>query len=241
EKIVGPGNVYVTAAKMLLRDEAEIDFPAGPSEIAILADGTANPTFIAADVLAQAEHDPLATALLLTPSRELAMAVAAEVERQLARLAGSGTARESLQARGGAVITASVEEAIDLANAYAPEHLCLSLADPWIWVWRVKNAGGIFVGEGSCETLGDYVAGPSHVMPTGGTARFASPLSVADFCRTVSVIALGPEEAQRLALAAARLAHFEGLHAHAAAAEARAGSCPGAGQGARSEGEVHGE
>ncbi|MCL6430817.1 MAG: histidinol dehydrogenase [Anaerolineae bacterium] len=224
DKVCGPGNLFVTLAKRQLMGVVGIDGLPGPTETVIIADSSARPDWVAADLLAQAEHDPLATALLLTPSRELATRVAAEVERQLARLADPRVAADSLRRRGGAVITSTVEEAIVLANAYAPEHLCLSLADPWRWVWQVRNAGGVFVGEGSCETLGDYVAGPSHVMPTGGTARFASPLSVADFARITSVIAVGPEEARRLAPAAARLARFEGLHAHAAAAEARAGS-----------------
>ena len=225
DKLCGPGNLFVTLAKRQLMGIVGIDGLPGPTETVIIADPSARPDWVAADLLAQAEHDPLATALLLTPSRELATRVAAEVERQLARLPDPRVAAESLDRRGGAVITSSIEEAVALANAYAPEHLCLSVGDPWRWVWQVRNAGGVFVGEGSCETLGDYVAGPSHVMPTGRTARFASPLSVADFVRITSVIAVGPEEARRLAPAAARLARFEGLHAHAAAAEARAGSC----------------
>ncbi len=222
-KICGPGNLFVTLAKRAVMGRVGIDGLPGPTETVIVADEHADPRLVAADLLAQAEHDLLATGILLTPSRALAERAAAEVARQLAGLSRAEVAAESLQQRGGAVVTGSLEEALDLANAYAPEHLCLSVANPWAWLGRVRNAGGVFLGEASCETLGDYVAGPSHVMPTGGTARFASPLSVADFVKTTSVIALGPEEARRLAPTAARLARFEGLDAHAAAAEARDG------------------
>jgi histidinol dehydrogenase len=223
DKICGPGNLFVTLAKRAVMGIVGVDGLPGPTETVVIADSTANPALVAADLLAQAEHDPLATALLLTPSRELAGQVALQVEQRLAGLSRCDVAGESLRRRGGAVITASVEEALELANAYAPEHLCLSLADPWAWVGRVRNAGGIFVGESSCETLGDYVAGPSHVMPTGGTARFASPLNVTDFVKVTSLIALDAAEARRLAPVAARLARFEGLDAHAVAAEARLG------------------
>ena len=221
DKILGPGNLFVILAKQQVMGLVGIDGLPGPTETVLIADATAKPGLVAADLLAQAEHDPLATALLLTPSRELAERVAAELEERLGGLSRRDVAAESLRQRGGAVVTASIDEAFELANAYAPEHLCLSLADPWAWVGRVQNAGGIFVGEGSGETLGDYVAGPSHIMPTGGTARFASPLNVADFVKLTSLIALAPEEVRSLAPVAARLARFEGLDAHAAAAEAR--------------------
>jgi len=221
DKVCGPGNLFVTLAKRAVMGTVGIDGLPGPTETVVVADDSADPRRVAADLLAQAEHDLLATALLLTPSRRLAEQAAAEVARQAAALPRGELAAEALRRRGGAVVAGSLEEAVDLANAYAPEHLCLSVADPWAWLGRVRNAGGVFLGEASCETLGDYVAGPSHVMPTGGTARFASPLSVADFVKITSVIGLGADEAGALAPVAATLAHFEGLDAHAAAAEAR--------------------
>ncbi|MGQ9683791.1 MAG: histidinol dehydrogenase [Anaerolineae bacterium] len=241
DKICGPGNLFVTLAKSQVMGLVGVDGLPGPTETVIIADDTASPRLVAADMLAQAEHDPLATALLLTPSRRLAEAVAAELERQVASLAqgpvetgGVGAsssaavgesmgavAAEALRGQGGAVITSSLDEAIALANTYAPEHLCLSVSDPWSWIGLVRNAGGVFVGELSCETLGDYVAGPSHIMPTGGTARFSSPLSVLDFVKITSLVAVGNAEARALAPAAACLARYEGLEAHARAAEAR--------------------
>ena len=221
DKICGPGNLFVTLAKRAVMGTVGIDGLPGPTETIVVADESADPRLVAADLLAQAEHDLLATGLLLTPSRTLAEQAAAEVARQVAALPRGQVAAEALRRRGGAVVTRSLAEAVDLASAYAPEHLCLSVADPWAWLGRVQNAGGVFLGEASCETLGDYVAGPSHIMPTGGTARFASPLSVADFVKITSVIGLGADEAGALAPVAATLAHFEGLDAHAAAAEAR--------------------
>lgn len=224
DKICGPGNLFVTLAKRQVMGAVGIDGLPGPTETVIVADGSARPALVAADLLAQAEHDPLASALLLTPSRKLAEEAAAQVAALLPELARREVAAESLRCHGGAVVTESLNEALALADAYAPEHLCLAVADPWACLGRVQNAGGIFLGEYSCETLGDYVAGPSHIMPTGGTARFSSPLNVADFCRVTSLIALGADEARRLAPLAAQLARFEGLDAHAAAAEARMGT-----------------
>lgn len=221
DKIVGPGGLFVTLAKRQVFGAVGVDGLPGPTETLIIADDTANPAVLAADLLAQAEHDLLATALLLTPSRRLAERVQVEVGRQLEGLSRAEIAAGSLAGRGGIVITADLAQAVALANAYAPEHLCLLTADPWTLVGNVENAGGIFVGEHSFEVLGDYVAGPSHVMPTEGAARFASPLSVADFVKRISLIALGPEEGRRLSGPAARLADGEGLTAHAAAARAR--------------------
>lgn len=238
DKICGPGNLFVTLAKRAVMGTVGIDGLPGPTETVVVADELADPRLVAADLLAQAEHDLLATALLLTPSPALAERAAAEVARQVAALPRGEATAEALRRRGGAVVTGSLEEAIELANAYAPEHLCLSVADPWAWLGRVRNAGGVFLGEASCETLGDYVAGPSHVMPTGGTARFASPLSVADFVKITSVIALGAGEASGLAPIAARLARFEGLDAHAAAAEARS---DGSGQWSLASSQLPGE
>ncbi|MCX7671610.1 MAG: histidinol dehydrogenase, partial [Anaerolineae bacterium] len=171
--------------------------------------------------LAQAEHDVLASPLRLTPSRAMATAVAPELARQLADLSRRDIAAAALADRGGIVLTADLAEAVELANAYAPEHLCLLVADPWAWVGRIRNAGGIFVGEHSFEVLGDYVAGPSHVMPTEGSARYAGPLSVADFVKRISLVALNAEAGARLSGPAAVLAHGEGLTAHARAAEWR--------------------
>ncbi|MGD2207362.1 MAG: histidinol dehydrogenase, partial [Anaerolineae bacterium] len=176
---------------------------------------------VAADLLAQAEHDPLATALLVTPSARLAEAVQAAVARQLPALVRRETVAASLAGQGAILLVAGLDEALAVANEYAPEHLCLLVADPWPLVGRVRNAGGVFVGEGSSEALGDYVVGPSHVMPTGGTARFGSPLHVRDFLKVTSVFAVSEAAAQRLAPAARTIARAEGLTAHAAAVAAR--------------------
>jgi len=221
DKICGPGNIFVTLAKRQLYGLVGIDGLPGPTETVVIADETANPVWVAADLLAQAEHDVLASAILITPSRALAEQVQVEVARQMEDLGRAEIIAASLAGRGGIVLTKDLAEAIGMANAYAPEHLCLLVHDPWPWVGRVQNAGGVFVGDFSYEVLGDYVAGPSHVMPTGGTARFASPLSVADFVKRISLVALTPEEGRRLGRAAARLADAEGLGAHAAAARRR--------------------
>lgn len=226
DKIFGPGNLFVTLAKREVFGTVGIDGLAGPTETVVIADDTARPDWVALDLLAQAEHDVLAGAILITPSRRLAQAVQAEVARRLDAVGEAALSREaiigaSLAAGGGIVLTRNLEEAFDLANAYAPEHLSLSLADPWRWVDRVQAAGGVFLGEGSCEVLGDYAAGPSHVMPTGGTARFASPLNVWDFVRLISLVGLDPAISREVAAVAARLARAEGLDAHACAAEAR--------------------
>ena len=178
------------------------------------------PDLCAADLLAQAEHDALATPVLITMSRELAEDVQLAVEAQLATLERSQIARAAVE-RGGAVVVADLDEAIALANEFAPEHLCLLTAEPEALVERVTNAGGVFVGEHSPEVLGDYVAGPSHVMPTGGSARFASPLSVLDFLKVSSLIALPPDDLPRLGPHAARLARSEGLTGHARSIERR--------------------
>lgn len=221
DKIFGPGNLFVTLAKKQVFGTVGIDGLAGPTETVVIADEEARPAWVAADLLAQAEHDPLASAILLTPSRGLAGAVAAEVEKQTAALSRKDVILASLAANGGAVVTASLEEAVELANNYGPEHLCLAVRDPWAWSEKVTCAGGIFMGEYSCEVLGDYAAGPSHVMPTSGTARFASPLNVWDFVHIVSLVGLNRESARNAASAAAAIARAEGLDGHAAAAEAR--------------------
>jgi histidinol dehydrogenase len=176
---------------------------------------------VAADLLAQAEHDPLASAILITTSASLAAAVGQAVERQLADLPTAETARASLAGRGGAVVVDSIAEGVELANEYAPEHLCLLVREPWTWVGRVRHAGGVFVGDSSPEAAGDYVAGPSHVMPTARTARFSSPLSVDDFVKTISVVGLSRERLREVGPVAARLARAEGFEAHARAVEVR--------------------
>ncbi len=221
DKIFGPGNLFVTLAKRRAFGVVGIDGLAGPTETVVIADESANPAWVAADLLAQAEHDFLASAIVLTPSEALARAVQAEVQRQLAMRSRREVIAASLEHRGGIVLTRDLEEAVALANTYAPEHLALSVREPWRWAERIVNAGGIFLGEHSYEVLGDYVAGPSHVMPTGGSARFASPLNVWDFVKIVSLVALDPDTAARLAPTAAALADAEGLDAHAYAARVR--------------------
>ncbi len=226
DKIVGAGGLFVTLAKRQVFGVVGIEGLAGPTETVIIADESANPRRVAADLLAQAEHDPLATALLLTPSRRLAEAVSAEVEALLAQDAAgplnrAEIIRASLAARGGAVITRDLDEAVELSNAFAPEHLNLVVQNGWDWLPKIRNAGGVFLDEDSCEVMGDYIAGPSHVMPTGGSARFASPLNVWDFVRIISLVGLNRTAVQRLSPLAERLAQAEGLGAHALAAALR--------------------
>ena len=221
DKIVGAGGLFITLAKRQVFGGVGIDGFYGPTETLVIADDSADPAWAAADLLAQAEHDVLASPILLTPSRALAEAVAAQLGSQLEGLSRAEIAAASLADRGGIVVTADLAEAVELANLYAPEHLCLLVAEPWALVGQIRNAGGIFVGEHSFEVLGDYVAGPSHVMPTEGSARYASPLSVADFVKRISLIAFTREAGARLSAPAAVLARGEGLTAHAAAAEMR--------------------
>jgi histidinol dehydrogenase len=220
-KIFGPGNLFVTLAKRQVYGVVGIDGLAGPTETVVIADESANPSWVAADLLAQAEHDLLASAILLTPSKALAEEVDIEVGKQLEQRGRADTILASLENRGGAVLTRDLDEAMELANEYAPEHLALSVKDPWRWVEKVKNAGGIFVGEHSFEVLGDYLAGPSHVMPTGGSAKFASPLNVWDFVKIVSLVALDENTVQSIGPLAATIAESEGLDAHQNAALAR--------------------
>jgi histidinol dehydrogenase len=221
DKILGPGNIFVVLAKRRVFGAVDIDQLPGPTETLVLADDTADPDEVAADLLAQAEHDTLASPLLITTSATLAGAVQQAVERQLATLSTAETARTSLSTRGGAVVVPDVETGVDLANAYAPEHLCLLVRDPWTLIGRVRHAGGVFVGSSSPEAAGDYVAGPSHVMPTAQTARFSSPLSVADFVKITSVVGLSRQRLQEIGPAAARLARAEGFEGHARAVEIR--------------------
>lgn len=221
DKIFGPGNLFVTLAKRQVYGMVGIDGLAGPTETLVIADESANPTWVAADLLAQAEHDVLASAILLTPSLDLAEKVQAAVANQLEQRQRAAIIAQSLAERSGAVLTRDLDEAVELANAYAPEHLCLAVREPWRLAERVTAAGGIFVGEHSFEVLGDYIAGPSHVMPTGGSARFASPLNVLDFVHLVSLVALDQATTRAIAPAAAEIARAEGLDAHAYSAEVR--------------------
>ncbi|MHB0877619.1 MAG: histidinol dehydrogenase [Anaerolineae bacterium] len=211
DKVVGPGRLLVVLAKKALYGVVGIESLPGPTETLLIADDGADPALVAADMLAQAEHVD-ASALLLTTSAALAERVRAQLEEQIGPLRGS-PAEESLL-RGGIAVVDSVEQALDLANEYAPEHLCLLLRDPWQWLPRVRNAGGVFLGELASEALGDYVVGPSHIMPTSGTARFASPVNVWDFMKITSVFAPGAADVAAISAAGAALAEAEGLLAH---------------------------
>jgi histidinol dehydrogenase len=223
DKVCGPGNIFVTLAKKLVYGDVGVDSLYGPTETVVVADDAADPASCAADLLAQAEHDELATPLLLTPSERMARAVAEEVERQLDGLERADIARSALEARGGIVVTADLEEALELANEFGPEHLCLLVRDAASWASRVRHAGGLFLGETSPEAVGDYTAGPSHVMPAGGSARFSSPLSVFDFLKFTSVVDIDATALGRLGPPAAAIARAEGLTAHARAIERRLG------------------
>ena len=227
DKIVGAGNLFVTLAKQQVFGVVGLDGLAGPTETVVIADLSADPAWVAADLLAQAEHDLLASAILFTPDRPLAEAVQARVAQQMEELGRSEIIAHSLAHQSGIVLTPDLETAAALASEYAPEHLCLAVADPAALAPQVRNAGGLFIGEHSFEVLGDYVAGPSHVMPTGGTARFASPLNVMDFVKITSIVALDDATARELSRLAQRIAEAEALTAHAAAARFRA-EAPGA-------------
>lgn len=223
DKVCGPGNIFVTLAKRAVFGEVGIDALYGPSETIVIADETANPVLCAADLLAQAEHDELATPILITTSGNLAEQVGDEVERQLQLLEREQIARAAFEARGGAIVVESIEEALALGDDFAPEHLCLLMKDAPEWAKRVRNAGGVFAGEMSPESLGDYTAGPSHAMPTMGTARFSSPLSVQDFLKGTSIVAVGEDALREIGPAAARIARAEGFTAHARSIELRLG------------------
>jgi histidinol dehydrogenase len=215
DKIVGPGNIYVATAKRLLFGVVGIDMVAGPSEVLVVTDGTVAASWVAADLLAQAEHDALASAVCLTPSAEIAEAVQAEVNRQLASLPRGSVAREALEAFGAVIVTKDLRASVALSNAIAPEHLELLVADPWALVPEVKHAGAVFLGAHTPEVAGDYLAGPNHVLPTAGTARWSSPLSVEDFQKRSSLLSLTPEALARWRGPITRLAGLEGLEAHA--------------------------
>jgi histidinol dehydrogenase len=213
--IVGPGNLYVTLAKKIVAGSVGIDIIAGPSEILVVADASADPEFVAADMLSQAEHDPLASALLVTPSAALAAAVRQALPRQADLLARSEIARESLRRFGALFVTRSLAAAIELANRIAPEHLELQVRDPFACLGAVRNAGAVFLGAYTPEAVGDYMAGPNHVLPTAGTARFASALSVDHFLKRTSILHYSADALHREGPDIVRLAEVEGLGAHA--------------------------
>jgi histidinol dehydrogenase len=221
DKIVGPGNIFVMLAKKQVYGVVDIEGLAGPSEVLIVADETTDPAACAADILAQAEHDALAQSVLVATSGEVADAVAGEIARQIADLPRWETINASLTARGLMVTVANIKEALTLANLYAPEHLILMVADAAKHLPEVRHAGCVFIGDYVSVAFGDYVAGPSHVLPTGGTARFSSPLNVGDFMKLVDVVDVDAAAARELGAAAIRLARAEGLEAHARAVEIR--------------------
>ena len=213
--IVGPGNIYVTLAKKIVAGTVGIDMLAGPSEILVIADSTARPDFIAADLLSQAEHDTLASAILVTDSKATAKAVAAAVDEQLENLARKEVARESLARFGAIMIVPDLDAAIELSNRIAPEHLELQVKDPLAYLGLIRNAGAVFMGSFTPEPVGDYIAGPNHVLPTAGTARFSSALSVDNFIKKTSLIQYSKAALKREAGDIIRLAEIEGLGAHA--------------------------
>ncbi|MBO5666643.1 MAG: histidinol dehydrogenase, partial [Firmicutes bacterium] len=214
DKIVGPGNAFVATAKRMVFGQVDIDMIAGPSEILVLADGTCDPRFVAADLLSQAEHDRMAQAVLVTDSADLAQAVADELEVQLSQLPREEIARTSVENRGKIIVAGSLEQAIEAANAIAPEHLELCVDEPFALLPLVKNAGSIFLGKNTPEAMGDYFAGTNHILPTGGTARFSSPLSVDDFVKKSSYLYYTSEALAKVKDRVSDFAEREGLHAH---------------------------
>lgn len=224
DKIVGPGGVFVATAKRKVFGRTAIDMIAGPSEILVLADGKSNPKWVAADLLSQAEHDPLSSAVLVTDSRELAEAVQAEVEAQLESLPRRETARRSIEDNGKIIVTDSLDKAVEAANRIAPEHLELCVEDPFALLARIRNAGSVFLGRTTPEALGDYFAGPNHTLPTSGTARFSSPLGVDDFLKRSSFLCYDQAALNACADRIADFARREGLEGHARSALSRRGS-----------------
>ena len=215
DKIVGPGNIYVATAKKQLYGTVDIDMVAGPSEILIIADGSANPRYLAADLMSQAEHDKMASAILLTTSEQVARETAVELERQMQALSRKEIIEASLSSFGAILVCASMEEAVEFANELAPEHLEVCAENPMVYLGRLDNAGSVFLGHYSPEPLGDYFAGPNHVLPTSGTARFFSPLSVDSFVKKSSFISYTRDALLPAADDIIRLAEAEGLTAHA--------------------------
>jgi len=212
--IVGPGNIYVTLAKKIVSGAVGIDMIAGPSEVLVIADHTASPEYAAADLLSQAEHDVLSSAILVTDSSRTAAAVATEIDKQLATLTRKEIAREALKRYGAVLVVADLEAAVELANRIAPEHLELQINEPFEFLGQIRNAGAVFLGHYTPEPLGDYIAGPNHVLPTAGTARFASALSVDHFIKKTSIIHYSKKAFKKEAADVMRLAELEGLDAH---------------------------
>ena len=221
DKIVGPGNIYVALAKRQVFGEVDIDMIAGPSEVVVISDGKVNPDWVAADLLSQAEHDEKASSVLLTWNAGFLKAVKESLEKFLEVLPRAAIARRSMKDHGALILTRNAEEAAELSNAIAPEHLELSVQSPRALLKKIRNAGAIFLGPQTTESFGDYLAGPNHVLPTSGTARFASPLSTLDFLKFSSVIECGPAAVKKLGPVVVRLAELEGLTAHALAMKMR--------------------
>ncbi len=215
DKITGPGNIYVATAKRLVFGQVDIDMIAGPSEILVINDGSGNAAHIAADLLSQAEHDELASAVLVTSSEPMATAVQEEVERQLQSLSRETIARQSIDNFGAIILAENLEEAIDFSNRIAPEHLELAVDNPFAILSRIRHAGAVFMGHSTPEAAGDYLAGPNHTLPTGGTARFFSPLSLDDFVKKTSIVSFSEAGLQRLGKDIVHIAELEGLEAHA--------------------------
>ncbi|HEX7505045.1 MAG TPA: histidinol dehydrogenase [Syntrophales bacterium] len=214
DKIVGPGNAWVATAKKLVFGRTGIDMIAGPSEILVIADGSADPAVAAADLLSQAEHDELASSILLTPDEIFAKQVAAEVKAQLKQLSRESIAVKAIRNYGLVVVTQDLAEAVEVANRFAPEHLELLVKDPKAMLAGIRNAGAVFLGHYTPEAMGDYMAGPNHILPTGGTARFSSPLGVYDFVKRTSVLAFSEKSLAKYGKTAAEFAAIEGLEAH---------------------------
>jgi histidinol dehydrogenase len=221
DKITGPGNIYVNMAKRMVYGYCDIDMFAGPSEIMVVADNTANPKYAAADLLSQAEHDVLAASILVTDSEDFAKEVQGEIERQTGYLSRKDIITKSIEDYGAAVIVNDMEEAVGIVNKIAPEHLELCVADPFNMIGKIKNAGAIFLGHYASEPLGDYFAGPNHVLPTSGTARFFSPLNVGEFMKKSSVISYSRKALEGVKDDVIMFAEAEGLTAHANAIKVR--------------------
>ena len=221
DKICGPGGIFVTIAKQRLFGQVGIDGIFGPSETLVVADETSDPRLVAADMLAGAEHDELATAVLITNSDSLAAEVSVIVDRDIKTLARAESAQVALDARGGAVVVDTVEDAVRLASEFAAEHVCLHVKDSEKWIDRIQNAGCVFAGEWSVESVGDYTAGPSHVMPTGGSARFCSSLGVHDFLKVTSLVRIDRDTVRKVGPAGVAIGYAEGLSGHARSIEAR--------------------
>jgi histidinol dehydrogenase len=225
DKICGPGNLFVALAKKMVFGQVDIDGIMGPSEVLIIADASAKAEYCAADLLAQAEHDALAQVVFVTPSLELAHSVLVELDSQMANLPRRQIAEESLKTRGIIAVVSDLDEAVELSNLYAPEHLELLIKDADSYVEKITSAGCIFVGEYSSVPVGDYVAGPNHSLPTGGTARFSSPLNIMDFIKFIDVVRMDQAGIRKLGPSAVTIARSEGLEAHARAIEIRLNKC----------------